>query len=113
MPVSPALSDPPAASVSEPPQVLVVTVLASVIAPGTIGNMSVKPRPVTAALLALVKVSVRLVVPPGATNVAPKDLLAVGVASTVSVAFTPLVSMVAGAPEMFECRSRSCRPTPR
>ena len=99
--VSPALSAPPAPSVSVPPQVLVVVVLASVIAPGVVGNVSVNARPVTAVLLAFVKVSVRLTVPPGATNVAPKAFVAVGVASTLRVAFTPLVSIVAVAPEMF------------
>src|SRR5262249_225488 len=74
-------------------------VLASVIAPGEVGNVSVNARPATAVLLTLVKVSVRVVEPPGAMYVAPNVLLAVGVVSTVSVAFTPLVSIVAGRPE--------------
>jgi hypothetical protein len=100
--VSPALSAPPAPSVSVPPQVLVAVVLASVIAPGVVGNVSVNARPVTAVLLPLLKVSVRLVVPAGAMKVAPKAFVAVGAESTVSVAFTPLVSSVATAPEMFD-----------
>ncbi len=78
MPGAPAAMAPPLSLVSAPPQLLVVVVFASVIAPGAVGNVSVNPSPVTAVLFALVKVSVRLVVPPAGTNAAPKALAAAG-----------------------------------
>ena len=64
MPGSPAASAPPPLSVSVPPQVVdVVRGEATTIAPGLVGNISVKLRPVSVVGVGLVNVKVSVEIP--------------------------------------------------
>ena len=85
----------PALSVRAPPQVLVNPVEASVIAPGEVGNTSVKPTPVRALLaFVLVSVKIRVETPPGAIAFTAKALESTGAASSTVVAVAGILSVV-------------------
>jgi hypothetical protein len=78
MPTSPTVIVPPPLSVKVPPQVLEVTVSNSVMAPGLVGNTSVKVTPVSATGVKLTSVMVKAVVALTATGLVPKLLLISG-----------------------------------
>ncbi|MBK7660967.1 MAG: hypothetical protein IPJ28_18480 [Betaproteobacteria bacterium] len=65
-----------------------------------------KVAPVIAVPLGFVTVIVTVVEAPAAIEAAPKDFATVGFSMTVSVAFTPLVSIEAGALRMREALLR-------
>src|SRR5690242_20677905 len=66
MPTSPTLSEPPPESWIVPPHVLVVVTLLRLICAGRVGKTSVKAglARLTATLLVLLRVKVRVLVPP-------------------------------------------------
>lgn len=102
-PKSPAVSAPPRLSSRVPPQVFeIVNGLATVIAPGDTGKVSVKPALVRSTALVLVNTIVSVDVPVGAIAAGAKDLAIVGRASTVTLALagSPLLpAEVLSAPE--------------
>jgi hypothetical protein len=74
IPGSPAFNMPLLLSVSDPPQVFVVVVFASVI---PVGNVSVNVIPATASVVGFVNLMVSREVPPGAIAFGLNDLLIV------------------------------------
>ena len=89
MPALPIASGPPPFAVSVPPQVLVTVVEASVIAPGEVGNTSVKASPVSATAFGSVKLIVSVVVWPGPIEGAPNALVTIGRERTSRLALAP------------------------
>src|ERR1700682_6276807 len=86
------------------PQPLVVAfgTGATTMLPGAIGNVSLKATPVSAFDgLMLVSVKVSVETPPAPIGLGANAFAMVGTSSTVSVAFTPPVFMVAVAPLML------------
>src|SRR5215216_4871143 len=83
MPVSPTFNPPSPASVSVPPQVLVVVMFARV---RLAGKVSVKPMPVNARVVGFASLTVRTDVPPGTIAFGLKDLLIVMTDGSIMVA---------------------------
>ena len=90
--VPPASETEPAACVAVPPHV-VAAVAATVVSAA--GRVSVKAAPVIAVVFELVSVIVRVDVPEAGIDTGANALATAGFSKTVSVAFTPLLSMVA------------------
>jgi hypothetical protein len=83
---APAASAAPPTWVTVPPQVLVKVVLANVIAPGKVGNVSLNVAVVNVSALLFDKVMVRVDVPPGLMLAGVNAFTITGLASTESVA---------------------------
>lgn len=96
MPGSPAARGPPVLSNNEPPQVLdVVKGEATVIAPGDIGNVSVKATPLSASFwLGFVMVRVNVETPPARIGFGAKSFDMLGGDTAVSVADAMPVDVV-------------------